>query len=59
MSGSGGRAADVVAELARRFQAGDGAAASGLYHPEIRIGDSESEDTSRPRRPAIEATLRL
>jgi ketosteroid isomerase-like protein len=29
--------ADIVAELARRFQAGDGAGAFGLFHPEIRI----------------------
>ena len=38
MSGvGGGPGADVVAELARRFQAGDGAGAFGLFHPEIRI----------------------
>lgn len=38
MSGAGGGpGADVVAELARRFQAGDGAGAFGLFHPEIRI----------------------
>ncbi len=29
--------ADIVAELARRFRAGDGAGAFGLFHPEIRI----------------------
>ena len=29
--------AAVVAELARRFQAGDGAGAFGLFHPDIRI----------------------
>lgn len=29
--------ADVVAELARRFQAGDAAGAFGLFHPAIRI----------------------
>ena len=40
MSGPGGGAspgADVVAELARRFQAGDAAGAFGLFHPDIRI----------------------
>ena len=38
MSGiGGGPGAYVVAELARRFQAGDGAGAFGLFHPEIRI----------------------
>lgn len=34
---SPGSGADVVAELARRFQAGDGAGAFGLFHPDIRI----------------------
>jgi ketosteroid isomerase-like protein len=34
--------ADIVAELARRFQAGDGAGAFGLFHPEIRIGQPAS-----------------
>jgi ketosteroid isomerase-like protein len=29
--------ADIVAELARRFQAGDSAGAFGLFHPGIRI----------------------
>jgi uncharacterized protein len=28
---------DVVTELARRFQAGDGAGAMALFHPDIRI----------------------
>jgi uncharacterized protein len=36
MSGPGS-SAEVVAELARRFQAGDGAGAFGLFHPDIRI----------------------
>jgi ketosteroid isomerase-like protein len=36
MSEPGG-CAEVVAELARRFQAGDGAGAFGLFHPGIRI----------------------
>jgi uncharacterized protein len=36
MSSPGG-GAEVVAELARRFQTGDGAGAFGLFHPEIRI----------------------
>src|SRR5258705_12381886 len=40
MTATGGGAnpgADVVAELARRFQAGDAAGAFRLFHPAIRI----------------------
>ncbi len=36
MSSPGG-GAEIVAELARRFQAGDGAGAFGLFHHGIRI----------------------
>ena len=32
----------IVTELARRFAAGDGAGASALFHPEIRIQQPES-----------------
>src|SRR5690349_25130381 len=43
MSGiGGGPGAYVVAELARRFKAGDGAGAFGLFHPEIRIEQPSS-----------------
>jgi len=53
-----GDGAAIVAELARRFQAGDGAGALRLFHPAIRIDVRDLPKPVHLRRPASEAPCR-